>query len=629
MIREALIKARAKYYEIPFNSTRIYAHALEKNKLTPDQALELYKKVFTRDDAKTTIKLEHIGKVYENGFKAIHNLNLDIHPHEFVSLLGPSGCGKTTILRMIAGLETISEGKFKINDVLMNSSLPKERSLAMVFQNYALYPYMSVYENIAFGLKIATLENKVSTELLDRALLALNPNHLDIKYNKVQIYKLKHSKIEEIREVKAKIKKENKVKSAKVNVKDLKNEVKRLKQEQKETKFNSFDKISAIKKENIELKKSQGKISSAKLKEFNSLLKEYYESVVVWKKTIPARIDFFADLVGIKPYLRRKPSALSGGQRQRVALVRAISKDASIFLFDEPLSNLDAKLRASMRTEIRSLHNKMKATSIFVTHDQIEAMTMSDKIVLMNKGYIQQVGTPQELFNTPSNVFVADFIGSPRINFVNAKLIKENTLELASGSKVKLSKPTTAVAAKMKPHFGEEVILGIRPQNVITDSVIISEAKENVFTVKVVQIENIGHENIIITSSKEFGENFRVVTGRYVFVKPGDDMKIMLNANTMQVFESKNGISISSVFNDATEAAQRIWLESTDERVKNQILSAKEQTKEKITRKVAKAAYYKINKKQGAKLENKKQELMTKALKDKSLVEAVNDQGGN
>lgn len=629
MIREHMIKLYAKYIAIPFAGNKIYIKALEKHNLSIDDGVELYKKVFNTDNRKTTISLENIGKVYENGFKAIHNLSLEIKPQEFVSLLGPSGCGKTTILRMIAGLETISEGKFKIDDILMNSSLPKERSLAMVFQNYALYPYMTVYENIAFGLKIAAYDNKVSNEFLDAALSAYNPHHLDIKYNKARIYKLKHSKIDEIRELKAKLRKEKKIKSGKVDItklKDLLNETKKLQATDYES---AKTEILELKQHSKKLKKDKSKSSTEKRELFESMIASYIESVVIFKKTIPARIDLFSELVGIKPYLRRKPSALSGGQRQRVALVRAISKDASTFLFDEPLSNLDAKLRSSMRTEIRSLHDKMKATSIFVTHDQVEAMTMSDKIVLMNKGYIQQVGTPQELFNNPSNIFVADFIGSPRTNFVNATLISETQLQLATGSKIRIAAPTDLVKKKMTPYLGKEIIVSIRPQNIITDSVLIGEAKENVFKVNVKSIENIGHENIIITSSKEFGDNFKVVTGRYIFVKPGDVMEILLNRNTMQVFESENGISISSVFNKETEDAQRIWLESANERIKNQILSVKEQTKQKLSHKIVKSAYYAIDTKRGTKVKASQDALMKKAIEDKTLIEIVEDQGGN
>ena len=240
------------------------------------------------------VKLVNVNKVYDNDVQAVFDFNLDIKEKEFVVFVGPSGCGKSTTLRMIAGLEEITDGELYIDDVFSNNILAKNRNIAMVFQNYALYPHMSVYENMAFGLK------------------------------------------------------NRKVPKAEIN----------------------------------------------------------------------QRVLEAAKILDIEKYLNRKPKALSGGQCQRVALGRAIVRNAKVFLMDEPLSNLDAKLRVQMRSEIIKLHNRIGATTIYVTHDQTEAMTMADRIVVMNKGYIQQIGTPREIYNHPTNMFVASFIGSPSMNFI-------------------------------------------------------------------------------------------------------------------------------------------------------------------------------------------------------------------
>ena len=249
-----------------------------------------------------SLSLRNIGKKYPGGVMAVSDFNLEIKDKEFIVLVGPSGCGKSTTLRMIAGLEEITEGELYIGDRLVNDVAPKDRDIAMVFQNYALYPHMTVFGNMAFGLKLR---------------------------------------------------------------KTPKEEIKR-------------------------------------------------------------RVEEAARALEIEHLLDRKPKALSGGQRQRVALGRAIVRDPKVFLLDEPLSNLDAKLRAQMRTEISKLHQKIGTTFIYVTHDQTEAMTMANRIVVMKDGYIQQVDTPQHLYDRPCNAFVAGFIGSPQMNFVDAKLLEEN-----------------------------------------------------------------------------------------------------------------------------------------------------------------------------------------------------------
>jgi multiple sugar transport system ATP-binding protein len=287
-----------------------------------------------------TVELKDITKVYEGDVLAVSKANITVQDKEFVVLVGPSGCGKTTTLRMIAGLEDITEGELFIDNKLVNDVPPKDRDIAMVFQNYALYPHMTVYDNMAFGLKIR-------------------------KYPK-----------EEIKQ----------------------------------------------------------------------------------------RVDEAAKILDIEELLERKPKALSGGQRQRVAVGRAIVRKPKVFLFDEPLSNLDAKLRVQMRAEISSLHSRLQATMVYVTHDQIEAMTMGDKIVVMKDGLIQQIGNPMHLYNYPINRFVAGFIGSPPMNFMQVKILEENGKLIADEGLFKIEVKGRYIDI-VKPFVGKELIFGVRPED--------------------------------------------------------------------------------------------------------------------------------------------------------------------
>ncbi len=289
----------------------------------------------------STVQLKNICKIYDGGVKAVDNVNIDIEDKEFVVLVGPSGCGKSTTLRMVAGLEDISSGELYIDNKLVNDVPPKDRDIAMVFQNYALYPHMTVYDNMAFGLKI----RKFSKEEIDQ------------------------------------------------------------------------------------------------------------------------RVREAAKILDIEQLLDRKPKALSGGQRQRVAVGRAIVRQPKVFLFDEPLSNLDAKLRVQMRAEISSIHHRLQATMIYVTHDQVEALTMANKIVVMKLGVIQQIGAPMELYNNPDNKFVAGFIGSPPMNFVTVTVEAQGEDVFVNEGTFKL-KVLPAQAKMLKPYIGKEVTFGIRPEDV-------------------------------------------------------------------------------------------------------------------------------------------------------------------
>ncbi|MER3524477.1 MAG: glycerol-3-phosphate ABC transporter ATP-binding protein [Ignavibacteria bacterium] len=288
------------------------------------------------------VVLEHVYKIYDGKVAAVSDMNLTIHDKEFVVLLGPSGCGKSTALRMIAGLEEITKGTISIDGKVVNDVPPKDRDIAMVFQNYALYPHMSVYDNLAFGLKLR-------------------------KYSKSEI---------------------------------------------------------------------------------------------------DARVRSAANILGIEQFLDRKPKALSGGQRQRVALGRAIVRQPKVFLFDEPLSNLDANLRVQMRTEISRLHHQLQTTMIYVTHDQIEAMSMGDRIVVMKDGIIQQVDTPLNIYNHPANKFVAGFIGSPTMNFMKGIVEQNGQLKFVQErSNLALPLPSKT-AKKLLGHVRSRVTLGIRPEHI-------------------------------------------------------------------------------------------------------------------------------------------------------------------
>ncbi len=282
------------------------------------------------------LSLKEINKIYPNGFHAVHDFNLEVEQGEFIVLVGPSGCGKSTTLRMIAGLENISKGEFFIDGVRANELGPRQRRIAMVFQSYALYPHMSVYDNLAFGLALEGIDDEIIDE----------------------------------------------------KVKDV------------------------------------------------------------------------AKILGLTDYLDRKPRALSGGQRQRVAVGRAIIRKVGIFLMDEPLSNLDAKQRVTMRSEITEIHKKVKATTVYVTHDQTEAMTMADRIVVMKDGYIQQVGTPYELYFNPVNMFVAGFIGEPPMNFYSAE-IKAGRI-IAGASEIELSEVLSGET--LSEYEGKSISLGFRPE---------------------------------------------------------------------------------------------------------------------------------------------------------------------
>ena len=359
-----------------------------------------------------SLSLKHIYKKYPGGVTAVSDFCLEIQDKEFVIFVGPSGCGKSTTLRMIAGLEEITEGELYIGDKLMNDIAPKDRDIAMVFQNYTLYPHMTVYENMAFGLKLS---------------------------------------------------------------KTPKEEIKR-------------------------------------------------------------RVEEAAEILGITHLLDRKPKAMSGGQKQRVALGRAIVRNPKVFLLDEPLSNLDAKLRATMRTELTKIHKRVGTTFVYVTHDQVEAMTMATRIVVMKDGLIQQVDTPQSLYDKPVNMFVAGFIGTPQMNFVNAVLEKKEDGVYISfeGHSLKLPEEKANDPA-IADYIGKEVVAGIRPECIHDEPIYLSTMAENVIEVDVDVTELMGAEIYLYLSVGEQNVTARVSSRSEA--RAGDKIKVAVEVARIHLFD--------------------------------------------------------------------------------------------
>jgi multiple sugar transport system ATP-binding protein len=365
------------------------------------------------------LQLKHIYKKYAGGVTAVGDFCIDIEDKEFIILVGPSGCGKSTTLRMIAGLEEISEGQLYIGGRLVNDVAPKDRDIAMVFQNYALYPHMTVFDNMAFALKLR---------------------------------------------------------------KTPKDEIKK-------------------------------------------------------------RVTEAAKILDIEHLLDRKPKALSGGQRQRVAMGRAIVRSPKVFLMDEPLSNLDAKLRVQMRTEIKKLHNKLQTTFIYVTHDQTEAMTMGTRIVVMKDGVIQQIDTPTNLYNEPCNKFVGEFIGSPQMNCFAATLKKEGSDVFACFGKEKIKIPEgKAKNPALAPYLGKEVYIGIRPENIHDDQMFLSANPDAVCSAFVEVTEMMGSETFLYLTIA--GTQFTARVNQRSTAKINDTIQVGFETNRLHIFDKDTEVTI-------------------------------------------------------------------------------------
>ena len=375
------------------------------------------------------IIIRNLNKIYDNDVQAVFDFNLNINKNEFIVLVGPSGCGKSTTLRMICGLEEISSGELFINRVYTNELPPKDRDIAMVFQSYALYPHMSVFDNIAFGLRI----KKVLVPVFDKdgqPVLAIDTRKIkELNKKKKNLLLVIKESDSDIKKYDEEVVRLNNTKQE-ANEKQLAQIADRLftLQERKE-----YDQ-SRIERAKLEISLIDQEIEKTKN---TKTQKQVYKHLS--KEEIERKVEEVAEILEITQYLNRKPKALSGGQRQRVALGRAIVRNAAAFLMDEPLSNLDAKLRVQMRAEIVSLHRQIGATTIYVTHDQTEAMTMADRIVVMNEGVVQQIGSPREIYEKPVNLFVATFIGAPSMNIINGKIENDKVI-LADGVSEKLNK---------------------------------------------------------------------------------------------------------------------------------------------------------------------------------------------
>ena len=343
------------------------------------------------------LDLKNVTKIYPNGTKAVHETSLSVEEGEFMVFVGPSGCGKSTLLRMVAGLEDITEGEITLEGNLMNEVDPSERDIAMVFQNYALYPHMNVYNNLAYGLKNRGID----------------------------------------------------------------------------------------------------------------------------KQAIEQKVNDAAKLLQISDYLQRKPSMLSGGQRQRVAMGRAIVRNPKIFLFDEPLSNLDAKLRIQMRLEIKKLQQKVGVTSIFVTHDQTEAMTLADKLAVINNGIIEQLATPIEIYNNPKSLFVAGFIGSPQMNFIEGEL-KNSTLS-AEGFEIK----------NVKSDYNGDITLGIRPEH-------LSQSDNGLINLSVELVEQLGSDNLVYGQLKD-KKDFCYRCPGNLTIKKGSKLSLNIDNHNYFIFNKSSG----------------------------------------------------------------------------------------
>ena len=435
------------------------------------------------------LHFKNVNKIYPNNVQAVFDFNLDIDDKEFVVFVGPSGCGKSTTLRMVAGLEEISSGEIYIDDVLINDVPAKNRNIAMVFQNYALYPHMTVFENMAFSLQLRKdlfpVYEITDQEGFNKAVDDLYQEYASKEEAGVNSLKEKKASKDEIKDFVYRNRLARDFEVAKAR-------------EKFETRVMTYDhdKVEELEKQlkNTENPEEKAEIS-AKIEKIRAELNmPAFEYRKYTKQEINSKVVAVAETIGLEQYLKRKPGALSGGQRQRVALGRAIVRNPKVFLMDEPLSNLDAKLRVQMRTEISKLYQDLGVTVIYVTHDQTEAMTMATKIVCMKDGRIQQIGSPKELFNTPNNLFVAGFIGSPAMNFINGSFDGKNLVFEEGDVKIKLNKNQIDL---LKNYEGKEIIMGVRPENILFEGDKTREHLSNPFKLTCDISELLGHELIL------------------------------------------------------------------------------------------------------------------------------------
>ena len=448
-----------------------------------------------------TLSFKNVNKVYDKNVQAVFDFNLEVKDKEFIVFVGPSGCGKSTTLRMVAGFEEITDGEIWIDDKIVNLVAPKDRDIAMVFQNYALYPHMTVFENMAFALKLRKVKMPVK-ELDDHnpEFIALKEEILTTKQNELNegLKALKAEKAGKDAIVEFKFRKSSEAKQALLELEDrFSTQVYSYDRELVESKQREIKHLKKIALKNGEpvdeeaIKQLNQEIEEAMSKNDTPLYTyRHYTS-----NEIIDRVMETAEILGLTPYLKRKPAALSGGQRQRVALGRAIVRKPKVFLMDEPLSNLDAKLRVQTRSEIIKIHKRVGATTIYVTHDQTEAMTMASRIVIMKDGYIQQVGTPEEVYSSPENMFVGGFIGSPAMNFVNGKFDGSHfVLDGEDSIKILLSEKHMNL---LKDHVNEPLCLGVRPEDIYLAGDASNEEPGQNLDIECDICELLGHEKIV------------------------------------------------------------------------------------------------------------------------------------
>lgn len=478
-----------------------------------------------------TIKFENVNKIYPNNVQAVFDFNLEVTDKEFVVLVGPSGCGKSTTLRMLAGLESITDGKIFIDDECINDVEAKDRNIAMVFQNYALYPHMTVEDNMAFSLKTRKKMTPVYNDDGTRKMIIDTPQ---IKKLKEEVKLLKKSwyldpEIEKLSEQCRKLQiyasKTAIVDGKEVKVVD-KEEVKRLSKQIAELQKKYKKEPSKVCLEEIEKREKQIEYLSS-----TPTAPAYVEERNT-KEEISEKISVVAEKLGLTQYLKRKPAALSGGQRQRVALGRAIVRNPKLFLMDEPLSNLDAKLRVQMRSELIKIHKEANTTTIYVTHDQTEAMTMADRIVIMKDGYIQQIGTPSEIYNQPANTFVGGFIGNPSMNFLNGA-IKNGKFEILQDDKTVFTFDCSD-KKELLAYEGKEVIFGIRPEDVL----LASENENNDFSMLCDLTELLGAERIIYGYIG--GQKFIIKTNADNVIESGTTYAFKINRKKIHFFDGES-----------------------------------------------------------------------------------------
>lgn len=482
-----------------------------------------------------TITFKNVNKLYDNKFHAVHDFNLEVKNKEFIVFVGPSGCGKSTTLRMVAGFEDISSGEIWIDDTCVNTLAPKDRNIAMVFQNYALYPHMTVFDNMAFALKLRKVFLPI-TEIDEN-----NPEYIKECDDLVKKYEEETNQI--VAQMKSEKKSKDEIKDYKFRQKTALIEKLEAVDAKYETQVMTFDsvKTTAIEKEIAEAKKEQP-INQSKIDELKKKLDKEYDTLETPayayrhynSREIAAKVNETAQILGLIPYLKRKPAALSGGQRQRVALGRAIVRNPKVFLMDEPLSNLDAKLRVQTRSEIIKIHEKVGATTIYVTHDQTEAMTMASRIVIMSMGYVQQVGTPKEVYEKPKNIFVAGFIGSPSMNFINGKFDGENFV-FEDGEKLKLASKDIKV---LKNYKDKEIIMGIRPEHIFVSSDKTIENKSVSFPMKIDMTELLGSE--VIAYSDFHGTKIVSKLSAKVDPKPNEVLDCVFDEDCVHFFDPES-----------------------------------------------------------------------------------------